>query len=155
MTIIGCDFHPSFQQIAWVDKETGECGERRLPHANGEAASFYRSLQGKKVCVGVEATGGLRWFLRLLAGLQFEVRMGDPARIRAAMPRKQKTDKRDAEHMLQGLSASRPTRQIPPSRKDVCCAFPCASARAFPAWPCASIQPLKDVGGSVAGISCA
>ena len=107
MIIIGCDFHPSFQQIAWVDKETGECGERRLVHANGEAASFYRSLQGKKVCVGGEATGGLRWFLRLLAGLQFEVRIGDPARIRAAMPRKQKTDKRDAEHILQLLLQDR------------------------------------------------
>ena len=24
MLIIGCDYHPSFQQIAWVDTETGE-----------------------------------------------------------------------------------------------------------------------------------
>jgi hypothetical protein len=24
MIIIGCDFHPSWQQIAWVDTETGE-----------------------------------------------------------------------------------------------------------------------------------
>jgi len=24
MKIIGCDFHPSYQQIAWVDTETGE-----------------------------------------------------------------------------------------------------------------------------------
>ena len=30
--IIGCDFHPSFQQIAYVDAETGECGEQRLCH---------------------------------------------------------------------------------------------------------------------------
>ncbi len=26
--IIGCDFHPSFQQITYVDQETGECGDR-------------------------------------------------------------------------------------------------------------------------------
>jgi hypothetical protein len=32
MLIIGCDYHPGFQQIAWVDTETGECGERRLTH---------------------------------------------------------------------------------------------------------------------------
>ena len=32
MMIIGCDFHPSFQQIAYVNQETGEYGERRLNH---------------------------------------------------------------------------------------------------------------------------
>lgn len=30
MKYIGCDFHPSFQVIAMVDKETGELVERRL-----------------------------------------------------------------------------------------------------------------------------
>ena len=30
MLIIGCDYHPGFQQIAFVDTITGECGERRL-----------------------------------------------------------------------------------------------------------------------------
>jgi len=30
MLIIGCDYHPGFQQIALVDTVTGECGERRL-----------------------------------------------------------------------------------------------------------------------------
>ena len=42
MLIIGCDYHPSVQQIAWVDTETGECGERRLTHKGGEAEQFYR-----------------------------------------------------------------------------------------------------------------
>ena len=28
--IIGCDFHPRFQQIAFLNQETGEYGERRL-----------------------------------------------------------------------------------------------------------------------------
>jgi len=27
MLIIGCDYHPGFQQIAFVDTETGELGE--------------------------------------------------------------------------------------------------------------------------------
>jgi hypothetical protein len=27
MKMIGCDFHPSFQQIAMVDTETGEHGK--------------------------------------------------------------------------------------------------------------------------------
>ena len=28
MMIIGCDYHPGFQQIACVDTETGELSER-------------------------------------------------------------------------------------------------------------------------------
>jgi hypothetical protein len=30
MLIIGCDYHPGFQQIAFVDTKTGEYGEGRL-----------------------------------------------------------------------------------------------------------------------------
>ena len=41
MLIIGVDYHPSMQQIAWVGTETGECGERRLAHC-AEAEQFYR-----------------------------------------------------------------------------------------------------------------
>ena len=65
MVIIGCDYHPSVQQIALVDTETGECGERRLRH-RAEAEEFYRQLKGKQVRVGIEATGHSRWFERLL-----------------------------------------------------------------------------------------
>ncbi len=59
MMIIGCDYHPSFQQIAYVEQETGECGERCLHHLE-EAVEFYRSLAGKTVRIGVEATGNAR-----------------------------------------------------------------------------------------------
>ena len=53
MIIIGCDYHPGFQQIAFVDTETGDCGEQRLEHCEG-AQTFYRDLatEGKKVRVG-------------------------------------------------------------------------------------------------------
>ena len=30
MIIIGCDYHPGVQQIAWVDTDTGEFQEARL-----------------------------------------------------------------------------------------------------------------------------
>ena len=101
MLLIGCDYHPSVQQIAWVDTETGECGERRLTHC-AEAEQFYRELkqQGTSVCVGIEATGHSRWFERLLAELNFELWIGDPAQIRAKQVRKQRNDRRDAEHIL-------------------------------------------------------
>ena len=39
MMIVGCDYHPSFQQIAFVDTETGELGEQRLEHRE-EAKKF-------------------------------------------------------------------------------------------------------------------
>ena len=57
--LIGVDYHPSFQQIAFFDEETGECGERQLNHSDGEAERFYRDLQkrGIRVRVGMEATG--------------------------------------------------------------------------------------------------
>ena len=63
MMIIGCDYHPGFQQIAWVDTETGELQERRLQHRE-EAETFYRDLaaQGGSVRVGMEASGHARWF---------------------------------------------------------------------------------------------
>jgi hypothetical protein len=40
MIIIGCDYHPSFQQIAFVDTEAGEFQEQRLAHREG-AEKFY------------------------------------------------------------------------------------------------------------------
>ncbi len=99
MMIIGCDFHPRMQQIAYLDKDTGECGERRLSHPQ-EAAEFYRSLCGRRVRIGVEATGNFRWFRRLMNELGHEVLLGDPSQIHASNPRRQKTDKRDARHLL-------------------------------------------------------
>jgi hypothetical protein len=68
MIIIGCDFHTRYQQIAMLDESTGELIERRLNHESGEAEAFYRGLQGA-VRVGIETTGPIRWFERLLAEL--------------------------------------------------------------------------------------
>jgi len=61
---------------------------------------FYRRLSGKPVRIGIEATGNYFWFHRLAGELGHELLLGDAARIRAAAPRKQKTDKRDARHIL-------------------------------------------------------
>src|SRR5215470_2937235 len=85
MLIIGCDYHPGFQQIAFVDTETGDCGERRLGHRE-EAEQFYRELKEHTVRVGMEASGHGRWFERLLRELQFEVWIGDAARASTLMP---------------------------------------------------------------------
>jgi transposase len=104
MIIIGADYHPAIQQIAFVDTETGELQERRLQHRE-EAEKFYRDLaaQGIKVRVGMEASGQARWFERLLAELNVELWIGDAAEIRRKRERKQKTDRLDAQHILRLL----------------------------------------------------
>ncbi len=108
MIIIGCDYHPGFQQIAFVDTETGDYGEQRLEHREG-AEKFYRDLaaQGKKVRVGMEASGHARWFERLLAELNFELWIGDASEIRTKRVRKQKTDRQDAQQILRLLMEDR------------------------------------------------
>ena len=101
MRIIGSDYHPGFQQIAFVDTETGELQERRLGHRE-EAEKFYRELaaQGARVRVGMEASGHARWFERLMSELRFELWIGDAAEIRTKRVRKQKTDRQDAQLIL-------------------------------------------------------
>ena len=105
MMIIGVDYHPSDQYIAFVDTETGEYGERRLNHSAGEAEKFYRELaaRGVRVRVGMEATGYSRWFERLLAELGIELWIGDAAEIETKRVRKQKTDPHDARLLLKLL----------------------------------------------------
>jgi transposase len=53
MMIIGADYHPSDQYIAFADTETGEYGERRLEHSNEDAEKFYRELAQREVSVRV------------------------------------------------------------------------------------------------------
>jgi transposase len=120
MLIIACDYHPSVQQIAWVNTETGECGELRLTHIEA-AEQFYRQLKKKGVRVRVEATGHARWFERLLAELGYELWVGDPAQIRAKRVRKQKNDRRDAQHILKlMLENNFPRVWVPtPENRDV------------------------------------
>jgi hypothetical protein len=102
MLIIGCDFHPGFQQIAMLDTESGEVRDLRLVHQQ-EARQFYAGLQGKEVLVGVEACGYTQWFEQMLEQLGHRVRIGDAAAIRASYVRKRKTDRRDAGHILRLL----------------------------------------------------
>ena len=101
MIIIGCDYHPGFQQIACVNTETGELDERRLNHRE-EAEQFYWDLEGRgfAIRVGMEASGHGHWFERLLGELHFELWIGDAAAIKTKRVRKQKTDRQDAQLLL-------------------------------------------------------
>jgi len=35
MLIVGCDYHPRWQQVAWLDTESGETGEQKLVNGDG------------------------------------------------------------------------------------------------------------------------
>jgi transposase len=121
MKIIGCDFHPGYQQIAMLDQETGELREVRLSHQlQGEEARKFYSALPLPVRVGLEASGQSQWFERLLAELGHELWIGDAAKIRASAERKQKTDRRDAALLLQLLLENRfPRIWIPtPAERD-------------------------------------
>src|SRR5947209_7232697 len=123
MMIIGVDYHPSFQTIAFIVEETGEYDERELHHSEGEAERFYRDLQqrGIRVRVGMEATGYSRWFERLLAELGFELWIGDPAEIEGMRVKKRKTDREDARLLLRLMREDRfPRTWVPsPENRDV------------------------------------
>jgi transposase len=105
MMLIGVDYHPSFQTIAFLIEETGECGEQDLNHRDGQAEKFYRDLKQRGICVrvGMEATGYSRWFERLLAELDIELWIGDPAEIKTKRVKKRKTDLEDARLLLRLL----------------------------------------------------
>jgi transposase len=81
MLIVGCDFHPSWQQIVWLDSETGETGERKLVHASGETKQFYEQLP-RPALIGMEATGNSQWFIELVEDLGHVIWIGDAAQIR-------------------------------------------------------------------------
>ena len=105
MLIVGCDYHPRWQQVAWLDTETGETGEQKLVNGDGEAERWYRQLPVPSL-IGLESTGNSQWFVDLVPQLGHEVWMGDAAEIRASYVRKQKNDRRDAGHILK-LAAGR------------------------------------------------
>jgi transposase len=100
--------HPGFQQIAWVDTDSGELSEHRLAHRE-QAEQFYRALKQRNlnVRVGMESSGHSRWFERLLHELGYKLWIGDPAEIQTRRVRKQKTDRQDAQLLLRLMLENR------------------------------------------------
>jgi transposase len=115
MRIIGCDLHAAQQTIAMLDRETGEIVERTLKHDGPAVREFYAGLT-PPVVVGIEATGSMGWFLRLMEELGVTCQVGDPAKIRGVETRRQKHDRRDAALILELLTEHRfPSIWMPPS----------------------------------------
>jgi transposase len=106
MRIVGCDLHASQQTIAMLDRETGEIVKRTLKHEAETVREFYAGLR-PPVVVGIEATGSMGWFLRLMDELGITCHVGHPAKIRKAETRRQKHDRRDPALLLELLTENR------------------------------------------------
>ena len=116
MLIIGCDYHPRWQQICWVDAETGETEERILsmPRESGENLSEARG----PVLIGMESTGNCQWFVEIATAAGYGVWVGDAAKIRASDVRQQKHNRRDAALLLKLLLEGRFPRIWVPSGEE-------------------------------------
>src|SRR5712675_2357971 len=105
MMIIGCDYHPSWQQVCWFET------------ASGEAEKFYRGLPGHAL-IGMESTGNCQWFVEMATTAGHDVWIGDAAQIRASDVRQQKDDRRDAALILKLLLEGRFPRIWTPSGEE-------------------------------------
>ena len=105
MRLIGCDVHASQQSIAMLDRDNGVVVEKTLRH-EGEAVRECCAAIPPPVVVGIEATGSMGWFLRLMEELAIACRVGHPVAIRQAESRRQKHDRRDAALRLQSPATS-------------------------------------------------
>jgi transposase len=106
MRIIGCDLHARQQTLAMLDTTTGEIVNLTLTHEGNNVREFYCKLP-RPVRVGIETSESMQWFLNLMDELGIECQVGHPASVRAAEPRKQKHDRRDADLILKLMVENR------------------------------------------------
>src|ERR1700723_3317576 len=116
MQIIGVDLHTRQQTVAMLNVERGEVIEKALRPGGDSLREFYSTLP-RPARVGIEATGSMQWFLALMEELGIDCEVGHPAKIRAAEPRKQKHDRRDAAVVVQLLVENRFPSIWMPSRE--------------------------------------
>jgi transposase len=97
---IGVDFHPYEQTVAYMDERDGEIRYRQFLHSDKQSLKAFYKAQGAEAVVGVEATGCLWWFEKLLFENGIKLQIGDPRLIRRAALSRHKNDFRDAETIL-------------------------------------------------------
>jgi transposase len=78
--------------------DSGEIEQTTLFHNPELVHSFYEQMP--KAVVGVEASCTARWFEQLMNDLGHELRVGNPSQIRARARSRHKSDKRDADLLL-------------------------------------------------------
>src|SRR4051812_36994224 len=96
---IGVDFHPHQQTIAYCNTEQdGEVFQTSLVHNIEQVRKFYEQLP--KAIVGIKASCRAAWFEHLLSDLGHQLLVGNPNLIRARARSRHKSDKRDADLIL-------------------------------------------------------
>lgn len=97
---IGVDFHPYQQTIAFFDQRDGEIKFRQFLHSDKRAIRRFYQRCSKDSQIGVEATGSLRWFEKMLFDIGLRLKIGNPRLIRRRALSRHKNDYRDAETIL-------------------------------------------------------
>lgn len=96
---IGVDFHPHQQTLSLCNTETGETDTLTLLHKNlEEVRKFYQSLP--TATVGIEASSNAIWFEQMLFEIGHKLLVGNPTLIRSRARSRHKSDKRDADLIL-------------------------------------------------------
>lgn len=101
MTVyIGVDFHPHQQTVACCDTDDGEIRFLTFKHSDKRSImGFYGRLRRPAV-IGVEATGGLDWFEEMIFENGHKLLVGNPQKIRRRAISRHKSDRRDAETIM-------------------------------------------------------
>lgn len=97
---IGIDFHPYQQTIAFIEDGEGEIKYRQFWHSDKQAIKRFYQECAEGSQIGVEATGSLLWFEKMLFEMGLRLRVGNPRLIRRRALSRHKNDYRDAETIL-------------------------------------------------------
>jgi transposase len=95
---IGVDFHPHQQTVSYCQSDEGEVHQASLAHNVEQVRRFYKQLP--KAVVGIEASCTAQWFEQMLVELGHELQVGNPTSIRARARSRHKSDRRDADLLL-------------------------------------------------------
>ena len=99
---IGVDMHPHQQTNIWCDTRTGETRTNDLVNDPEVVRKFYSSLPEPAI-VGIEASARATWFEELLFETGHTLFVGNPVLIRKRATSRHKSDRRDAELILELL----------------------------------------------------
>jgi transposase len=120
MTIVmGLDQHRAQITYDLLDTETGEVRGGRIRPADRESVrGFLQQFAGARVQAALEATTGWRFLVEELQAIGAEVHLAEPAETSERRGRKKraKTDRADARHLRELLSAGQlPESWLPPA----------------------------------------
>lgn len=97
---IGVDLHPHQQTASWCDTQTGETRTVDMKHNSPEVERFYSSFS-EQAEIGIEASSKAAWFENMIFEKGHKLFVGNPVLIRKRATSRHKSDRRDAELILE------------------------------------------------------